>query len=321
MRLEWIEDILAVIDYGSFASAAKVRLLTPSAFTRRIRTIEEALGAPLFDRDRKPVVLLPHAARLEAELRETAVQLRGLKLALSDPRAQQVARVTLMCQHALAAAVAPSLVHFLSGTSEIQISVESGSRAECKFNLLQREIDFALVYQNPEEDLATEIGYLSSLTLGSEIFAPVANFDRNPLLRQKIAENRIPTIIYPEGIFLGSILRRKIFPRLAPEIEIQSVAESSLTLAIVEFVRRGLGVAWLPLTVVSREIAIGEMQLIDSLPSCNLKVDLLRLSGNAPQRNDDYWAAITAQVDPEIASSRPILDFVSSQKAPYRKVN
>lgn len=313
MRLQWIEDILAVIDQGSFVGASKVRFLTPSAFTRRIRTIEEALGAPLFDRDRKPVVLLPHAAKLEAELREAALRLRGLKSALSDPRAQQIDRVTLMCQHALAAAVAPSLVHFLSNRSDLQISVESGARSECKFSLLQREVDFALVYQNPEEDLATEIGYLSTLTLGFEVLAPVANFDRNPALRTKISQNKIPTIVYPNSVFLGGILRRKIFPRLAAGVEIHPIAESSLTLAIVEFVRRGIGVAWLPLSVVSRELATGEMQLVESLPTCNLKVDLLKLAGEEPAHGADYWEAISAQINPALAASRSILDFVRSQ--------
>ena len=55
MRLEWLEDILAVVETGSFIKAAERRCLTQSAFSRRIRMIETHVGAELFDRARKPV--------------------------------------------------------------------------------------------------------------------------------------------------------------------------------------------------------------------------------------------------------------------------
>jgi len=67
MRLEWIDDILAVLDRGSLARAAEKRLLTQSAFTRRVRTIEESIGVALFDRRRKPAALMPGVQALEPE--------------------------------------------------------------------------------------------------------------------------------------------------------------------------------------------------------------------------------------------------------------
>ena len=74
MQLDWIDDILAVIDTGSLAAAAERRLLTQPAFTRRVRGIEERIGAALFDRSRKPVAVLPGVLALEPEL-SPAVQL------------------------------------------------------------------------------------------------------------------------------------------------------------------------------------------------------------------------------------------------------
>ncbi len=48
IRLEWLEDILAVAETGSFSEAAERRHLTQSAFSRRIRNIEDqsASGFP-----------------------------------------------------------------------------------------------------------------------------------------------------------------------------------------------------------------------------------------------------------------------------------
>ena len=45
MRLEWLEDLLAVAETGSFQEAADRRRLTQSAFSRRIQHIEELPGA------------------------------------------------------------------------------------------------------------------------------------------------------------------------------------------------------------------------------------------------------------------------------------
>lgn len=48
MCLEWLEDILGVAETGSFSEAAERRHLTQSAFSRRIRNIEDqsASGFP-----------------------------------------------------------------------------------------------------------------------------------------------------------------------------------------------------------------------------------------------------------------------------------
>lgn len=85
MRLEWIEDILAVSEMGSFNTAAEARFLTPSAFTRRIRTIEETLGCELFDRTKKPIILKPHVRDMLPDLRKAAADLRRVRRLLSEP--------------------------------------------------------------------------------------------------------------------------------------------------------------------------------------------------------------------------------------------
>lgn len=110
MRLEWLEDILAVVDTGSFSEAADRRRLTQSAFSRRMAGIEATLGVPLFDRSRKPVQLAPpvlvqrdRIARLAQELRHLTADLRQ-----GDRHAGQ--RIVLASQHALTTALSPGLL-------------------------------------------------------------------------------------------------------------------------------------------------------------------------------------------------------------------
>ena len=107
MRLEWIDDILAVLDSGSLARAAERRFLTQSAFTRRVRTIEDSIGATLFDRRRKPVALMPGVAPLEPELRDLSARLRRIAQDLRLSAGQAGRTLTFACQHAITTTVSP----------------------------------------------------------------------------------------------------------------------------------------------------------------------------------------------------------------------
>ncbi|OZA62153.1 MAG: LysR family transcriptional regulator, partial [Sphingomonadales bacterium 39-62-4] len=46
----WLEDFLALLDEGSFSRAAHKRAVSPSAFSRRIRALEDWVGVPLIER-------------------------------------------------------------------------------------------------------------------------------------------------------------------------------------------------------------------------------------------------------------------------------
>ncbi len=50
MELKWLEDFLCLAKSTSFSAAAEERNITQSAFSRRIKALEEWLGAPLIDR-------------------------------------------------------------------------------------------------------------------------------------------------------------------------------------------------------------------------------------------------------------------------------
>ena len=54
MRLDWLDDIVAIIESDSLNEAASARYLTQPAFSRRVRTIEALLGVELVDRARRP---------------------------------------------------------------------------------------------------------------------------------------------------------------------------------------------------------------------------------------------------------------------------
>jgi DNA-binding transcriptional LysR family regulator len=79
MRLGWLEDILAVLETGSFIRAAEKRFLTQPAFSRRIKLIEEHVGVELFDRRKIPVQLKKYVTDQQLNIQELAAELRDLR--------------------------------------------------------------------------------------------------------------------------------------------------------------------------------------------------------------------------------------------------
>ena len=296
MRLEWIDDILAVLDTGSFSAAAERRFLTPSAFTRRIRGIEETLGCPLFDRDRKPVTLLPHVRAMEAELREAARRFRELRAGLSDRDGLNRKRLTLGCQHALTMMVSPLLTRRLTESREVELRIRSGTRSECQLMLLRHEIDFALVYQSDGEASAFDGALFDQIPLGAD--QPDAGGQPARHARDHahaLDRMEFPLITYPSDIYLGEILRRDLLPRLPREAVPHTVAETGLTPAVLQFIRQGLGIGWLPRSVAQEALSREELtDLSDRLPHTRLRIRLLSTKSGGNALAEAAWSRLAA---------------------------
>lgn len=293
MRLDWIEDILAVDDAGSFNAAADTRFLTPSVFTRRIRSIEELLGCELFDRSKRPIALKSHVEECLPELRDAAVKLRKARQLLADPNARKSKRITMVCQHALAAFFAPGLLAGLEFSDAPQVRFKAARKGECLLQLIKRDAEFALVYEaiGAAQDLGPE--YCQRLYLGQEEFLPVVNGSYTADIDGETFSNALPMIGFPSSIFLGEVLQNALANNQSHGIELEVVAETGLSYAVLEFVKGGLGVGWLPRPMIEDDLASRRLKSLESiLPRFDLNVALLRLSHELPDVSEKFWIAM-----------------------------
>ncbi|MCE8525689.1 LysR family transcriptional regulator [Ruegeria pomeroyi] len=294
MQLDWIDDILAVIDTGSLAAAAERRLLTQPAFTRRVRGIEERIGAALFDRSRKPVAVLPGVLALEPELRELSGRLRRLQQDLRVSAEDARRGVTLVCQHAITTTISPWIVRDLTASQDISVRVRSGNRDECLMLLLSGEADFAVAYEVPGERDPMLPQAFDRAELETDLLVPVHASG----LETAEARTAMPVIGYPPDVFLGQVFDRFVAPRLPAGFTYEVRAETALTLAACEYALGGIGVAWLPLTLVAPHLAAGRLCRAEGLPDQPLTVTLMRLSGGSPRRSDQSWQMLSGQPGP-----------------------
>src|SRR5215831_9043813 len=77
MDLDQVEAFVAIVRRGGFTRASSILHLSQPAISRRVHLLEQALGAPLFERMPSGAVLtdagrafLPHAEALLASMRD-----------------------------------------------------------------------------------------------------------------------------------------------------------------------------------------------------------------------------------------------------------
>ncbi len=296
MRLEWLEDILAVAETGSFSEAAERRRLTQSAFSRRIRHIEDYVGVRLFDRAHKPVQLRPttedqrdQIARLAGSLRQLAEDLRR-----GDRRSRN--RIVIVSQHALTAAFTPGLIRAVQAREpDAYIRLRSANLDDCFAQLLSRQADIAIVYRVQGQEHPIEADYIETTTLGVDRLIPVCAPALSQRLRSVIAMGELPIIAYPPEVFLGQVLERVLLPQLDPALSVVQQVETALTLAAVELAVEELGVAWVPASLSDRYLTSRTLtDLSSTLPACDLIVTAVRLAGASERAEHAIWNLLGA---------------------------
>lgn len=288
MNHDWLDDVLAVLDAGSFVGAAERRNITQSAFTRRIRAIEDGLGAPLFDRRRKPVELLPALRGQEPALRRLAQDMRALRADLRASAKGAGRIVTLACQHAITATISPGLVKHLTELGWSSVRVRSGNRDECLLQLISGVADIVVTYDHPEPAAVLERSGLVEQRIGREILVPVSI----PALAATLGDD-LPVIAYPSDVFLGEVVERRLWAGLPQGCTINRRAETALTLAAYHYALNGIGIAWLPLSLVAADLDTGRLVKPDKAgPDYALDIRMIRLSDEARGSTLQAWEAL-----------------------------
>ena len=302
MRLEWLEDIVAIAQTGSFSGAADRRNLTQSAFSRRIQQIEDYVGVELFDRSRKPVQLRAMTQGHAGQIEELATALRQLVIDLRRGDRMASNRIVIASQHSLTASLAPQIIQDLHDKGPgIYVRLRSANLDECFGLLLSRNADLAIVYGVPGADAFAK-DYLESVDLWSDRLIPVLRPDLALEVLSGSETPELPIVAYPREVFFGTIMAERILPALAPTTVALPRAETALTIAALEMAAAGVAAAWVPETLAAIAIAQGRLTDLSAvLPVCPLSIRAMRLKGHRGPAEDMIWDQILALCGGKIA--------------------
>lgn len=296
MQLEWLEDILAIEQTGSFSGAAEKRRLTQSAFSRRVKQIEEHIGVELFDRSHKPVVLKPTTLAQREKIIQIAASLRRLVVDLRRGERITTNRIAIASQHSLTTSLAPSIIQGIQlRGEETYVRLRSANLDECFGLLLSRQADIAIFYVLPDGRVEVRDDYLETAIIGSDRLIPVFASGLSSRFASDADLANLPYVAYPNDVFFGQVMDRHILPAIALSAVPVPMAETALTLAAVEMAAVGAAVAWVPASLALERISMGRLiDLSYLLPSCELLVKAARLPGASGQVEIEFWSRLLA---------------------------
>lgn len=292
MKLEWIDDLLAIADAGSLSGAARLRYLSQPAFSRRIRAIEQSIGSELIDRSHKPVSLKKTVLELEPTLREASRSIHALQQTLSRSSDTQ-RELVIVSQHAISTAIAPQLIKQLTLEQNVRIRLRSANREECHGLLFSRQADIGLLYQIEDEQTAASTDFINTIELGNEPLVPVISAEHADAFHQELANGQLRLVAYPQAVFLGSVLSRHLLPQLDNQVHIHWVTETALTTAAMQFALEGMGLAWVPLSLAKTAIERQELTRLDPLfPKVSMRVVAMKLAEPGNKLLQSLWSAL-----------------------------
>ncbi len=294
MRLEWIEDLLAIAESESLTEAALRRNVTQPAFTRRIRSIELQVGTPLLDRSRRPA--RPTAAllgRLE-EFRTLAANLRRVRADLSGAGGRP-SPVVVVAQHALANAQVPALAAPLrQNLPSVRLNLLSSSRHEGFTMLMTRRAAIMLAYETPQLPLAGEAALIEKHHISRESLCPVIAADGKGSAWHPKAGDELTYIAYPEDSFFGRLQAGALAGSPTTDYHFLVSCDVALSPPALELARTGWGVAWVPRAMAARDLAAGRLiDLSAYLGTPTMEILAARLRAPQSTAEELAWQLLT----------------------------
>ncbi len=247
---------------GSLPTAAKRRLITLPAFSRRIKAFEQWLGKPVLERGPNRVQIAPALRDNEAELRALLSRVEELRTRLKhhDPASTTI---TLAAQHAaIPATFAQMASRARRSLPNIRFRLQAGNQSDCFSMFVRQDANILMIYEMQSASPYSFDDRVKRTSLRTDQLVLVAG----PALAATVNEAGelsadTPAIVFPTGSYFGSLLTELRKPFSTRERSANPVVDSAFTMGIKDWVLEGIGVAWLPLSLTSHEIQSG--QLID----------------------------------------------------------
>ena len=170
MNLEskWLDDFVALAAAGSFSKAAEKRFVTQPAFSRRIRSLEAAVGLTLVDRTRTPVELTEAGKLFLLTARNVSEQLAESLRQLHNLEGQQGEVLQIAAAHSLTLGFFPEwIARQRRDGLPLQARLVASNVGEAVHALREGACDLILAYYDPEAALQLPPDIFPSLHLAA----------------------------------------------------------------------------------------------------------------------------------------------------------
>lgn len=285
MELKWLEDFVSLARTGSFSRSAEERHLTQPAFSRRIRALEAWLGVSLVDRSTYPTTLTPAGRDFRETAEETVRMLHASRAALQAATRPSQQTIAVAALHTLALTFFPRWLRRIEAhTGPLDSRLLPDDYHTCLQALAEGGYDFLLTFHHPGVPLPLDPASFPHRVVGADSLVPVCSA---ALGAERAA---LPLLGYAPNSFLGRVaaLARQAQAEGSPAVTAHT-NENAMAEALKFMVLEGHGLAWLPRSLVARELAAGEVIVLSG--EAPLDIRLYRNAGHRRPAVAAVWEA------------------------------
>ena len=298
MDIRWLEDFLSLADTHNFSRSAEMRFTTQPAFSRRIKSLEDWIGTPLFDRNTQPISLTAAGDKFRIVAEDVLRRLFHVREDLRHSDDVEASAIRFVATHGLSLSFFPRWICAVEHARGPLITrLDSRNSEECIQTLLKGHCDFMLCHLHwPSLGLHLPPTDFSSIKVGEDRLLPVSapTTSGEPLFRLPGTRAKpIPYLAYGEtsaaGCAVGAMLKRHAdLPHLEP------VFVAHLAAVLASMARTGRGLAWLPESRIEEDLAAGSLVCAGGDDwVISVEIGLFRSNDRLPAKAEAVWTHLT----------------------------
>lgn len=279
MNIKWLQTFIITAQYENLRKASELLFLTQPAVTKHIQRLEQQLHCSLFDRKGKQVILnaagqrfLPIAQKIvetyETELQTFKAWQSGFTQQLTITVAPQIASSILP----------PILKDFRDHQPTIETLIQVANSYEVIQHVLDGKADIGLT-----RTVATQANLKSELIFQEPVVL-IAPYDAAPSTENQIFDTyRLITHNHP--VYWDDLLLD--VTRHYPHVKTFRVNQIEVT---KKFIEQGLGISYLPYSMVEKEL---EEKLFKLIPSDTITTPISHTYVITKVESDDINTFVT----------------------------
>lgn len=291
MKLEWMEDYIALIEQKGFARAAEKRAVTQPTFSRRIQALEDWVGVSLVDRSTHTIRLTPAGEAFKSVAEKV---LREVHLGRDEARAignASLEKLRFASTHALSLTFFPNWLRQLEKKEPSALTVEltADHMVACEKLMIEGQAQFLLCHHHEDARTRFEKGFMSK-KLGMDTLLPVAA----PELAQSYGRDEMPLLAFADESGMGRIIaaaRRK----QGFSDQKKPVFTSHLASVLAKMARDGRGMAWTARSLIEDDLEDGSLVTLgDPKHYIDIEIRLWRSRARQSPAAEAIWRKVDA---------------------------
>lgn len=307
IELIWLEDCIALADTLNFSRAAQYRNVTQPAFSRRIQALEDWVGTPLFDRNRREVKLT-HAGEIFNQHAITLLRtIDTMRKTALEAAGQPSSILIFSATHCLSSSFFPEWIRKSNVENVYQtLKLVSDTLSACEKMFLHGDAQFLLCHCNENTISHLPSEQFTSLKVAKDELIPLcASVGDGITSKWQLhhPNQNVPLLCYSNDSGLGRILYND------PDIEsyiksMKKVFTSDLATSLLAMARAGDGVAWLPRSLAELDLHNGSLVYAaseNSRFSVPVDVRLFRPSSRLSTAAEKLWSEFEIQQDSRVS--------------------